>query len=128
MSAARQYLGARYRHRGRDRSGMDCAGLLLAVANDLGLPAPSGPIAYSQLPDVDLLDRMLRTYAIRCRSLEPGAVVRMSILNRAQHVGILGDYPGGDLSLIHVNGAIGKVCEHRLDNKWRRRIVDAWVI
>ena len=37
VEAARGYLGVPWRHQGRSRRGLDCAGLVVMVARDLGL-------------------------------------------------------------------------------------------
>jgi cell wall-associated NlpC family hydrolase len=37
VEEARKYLGVRFRHQGRTVAGIDCAGLILNVGNDLGL-------------------------------------------------------------------------------------------
>ena len=37
VAAARAYLGVPWRHQGRSRLGLDCAGLVALVARDLGL-------------------------------------------------------------------------------------------
>lgn len=40
MDAARSYLGVKWRHLGRDRHGVDCVGLLLCAARDVGMSPP----------------------------------------------------------------------------------------
>jgi uncharacterized protein YijF (DUF1287 family) len=57
-----------------------------------------------------------------------GDVVWMRFEKEPQHLGIVGDYVHGGLSLIHAyNGAgVNRVVEHRLDDTWRARIVAAW--
>jgi cell wall-associated NlpC family hydrolase len=37
VAGARAYLGVPWRHQGRTRAGLDCAGLIVMVARDLGL-------------------------------------------------------------------------------------------
>ena len=37
VAVARGYLGVPWRHQGRTRAGLDCAGLIVMVARDLGL-------------------------------------------------------------------------------------------
>jgi cell wall-associated NlpC family hydrolase len=37
VAAARTYLGVPWRHQGRTRAGLDCAGLIVMVARDLAL-------------------------------------------------------------------------------------------
>ncbi|CAA2409777.1 Putative phage peptidase protein [Xanthomonas phage Suba] len=40
-------------------------------------------------------------------------------------MGIVTDYPGA-VGLIHTDSMVGEVTEHRLDEKWLRRIVYVW--
>jgi cell wall-associated NlpC family hydrolase len=37
VNLARSYVGTKYRHQGRTREGIDCAGLVILVGNELGL-------------------------------------------------------------------------------------------
>jgi len=37
VAQARKYMGVRWAHQGRSPAGMDCAGLVIRVAQDLGL-------------------------------------------------------------------------------------------
>lgn len=58
--------------------------------------------------------------------LQPGDVVSIAYARATRHVGVVGDYPFGGLSLIHTDLMVGMVTEHRLDSKWHRRITGAW--
>ena len=58
VEAARGYLGCPYRHRGRKRSGIDCAGLLVLTYKDLGITLPDLKV-YGREPANDgLMDAM----------------------------------------------------------------------
>ena len=123
VDAARQYIGTPWRHAGRGRDGCDCVGLILAVCGDLGLRRPA--LRYRPLPDLALFD-LLPLYAERVEDYQPGDVARFTVAGRPQHLGILAEHPQGGTSLIHANKTAGKVCEHRLDSKWARRMVSVW--
>lgn len=58
---------------------------------------------------------------------QPGdvALLRRVDLSEPSHVGILGDYPQGGLSLIHCHSRIA-VTEHRIDEFWERLILDVY--
>jgi cell wall-associated NlpC family hydrolase len=122
VDAARRYIGAPWKHGGSDAAGMDCFGLIVAVARDLGIPYPV--MTYDRLPDLSLF-AALRQFCAPAKGLEPGLLVRMAVVGRAQHLGIVADHPTG-LSLIHAYMPLGRVVEHRIDDRWRRRIVSAW--
>lgn len=53
-------------------------------------------------------------------------MVLMKFGRTENHVGILGDYPHGGLSLIHSYAVNKKVIEHRLDDEWRGRITEVF--
>lgn len=58
--------------------------------------------------------------------LMPGDILLMKFSNEPHHIGIVGDYYHGGLSLIHSHGTIGKVVEHHLNDLWRSRIIEAY--
>lgn len=58
--AAVKYEGVRFRIRGRDRSGIDCVGLLVAAGRDAGLPIIDTDKQYVRTPDVELFKQMIR--------------------------------------------------------------------
>jgi hypothetical protein len=59
--AARSFLNVRWRHRGRDRTGMDCIGLLLATGREVGLDLQDTDLQYRRLPDFALFKDMIRS-------------------------------------------------------------------
>jgi hypothetical protein len=123
VAAARSYIGTPWVHRGRDREGMDCAGLLIAVARDLGLNYP-GKLFYERLPDVAFARALLEEFTEPEQEVKPGCIVLLTMARRPQHMGFIGDYKQ-EQSLIHSYMTVNRVCEHRIDEKWRRRIVYA---
>jgi len=59
VDAARSYLGVPWRHQGRARRvGLDCLGLLVVVAEDLGY-YPQDYLCYTREPDPRLLHHMV---------------------------------------------------------------------
>lgn len=126
VAAARGFLRVPWRHLGRDQRGLDCAGLLVAAAAACGLPAPPA-LAYAPLPDLDLFERLLPACCTALAAPQIGAVLRLRVAGRAQHLAVAGDYHGGGLSLIHAYMTAGCVCEHAFDARWRRRLVSCWL-
>jgi cell wall-associated NlpC family hydrolase len=57
-------------------------------------------------------------YLMRVTDMQAGDVLMMRFTGEPQHVGI---YTGD--TLIHAYESVGKVVEHRMDDKWLRRIV-----
>lgn len=124
VDAARSYLGVPFRHRGRTSAGLDCAGLLVVAYRDLGIELPDIRI-YGREPHKNGLVRAVEDGFGQPlgRAPEPGDVLLMRFEREPHHLGIVGDYIHGGLSLIHAYGAAGRVVEHRLDAAWRARIV-----
>lgn len=117
VAEARKWLGTPWVHQHRAKGqAVDCAGLIICVARDLGLlPADFDLNGYSRMPDGTLLavcdehmDRIERS------AMQPGDVLLMATEHDPQHMGILGDYRHGGLSLIHAASKAGRVIETRL--------------
>ena len=58
--------------------------------------------------------------------LVPGQILLMKFAKYPQHCGIVGNYEHDGLSLIHAYQPVGKVCEHQLSDKWKKRIVGVY--
>lgn len=121
--AARQYLGVPFRHQGRIASGkLDCVGLLFAVAADIGKPQKDFT-TYSRWADGHTLMQELDKRMPRVDERLPGRAIVFWLRNpkRPQHVGLL-----TDVGLLHTHAGVGKVVETSIDEKWRRRFVQAY--
>lgn len=114
-AAARGHLETRWMHQGRlPGVALDCAGLVIVVARQLGLVAPDFDVnGYSRTPDGTML-RWCEESMTRIQALELGAVLAMQTDKQPQHLGIVGDYRHGGFSLIHAHTLAGRVIETRL--------------
>ena len=127
IAEARSYIGVPWRHRGRSRFGIDCIGL---IVNSM---AAGGIVMrdrrdYGREPWRDGLQReMIEHFGGPVTDLQAGYVVLMRFEDHPEpgHVGIIGDYAHGGLSLIHSYSRVA-VCEHRLDDAWRARIIEGY--
>lgn len=125
VRAARAWLGRPWAHQGRDPVvGVDCAGLVICVARELGLVDASFDVqGYGRVPDGSMRALCAR-WMHEVHELELGAVALMAVdpgadgERAAQHLGIVGDYRHGGHSLIHASGIAGRVIEHRV--MWTR--------
>lgn len=135
VAEARTWLDTPYAHQGRKKGlACDCAGLPLGVAHALGLIPPDADVrGYSRRPDgASLLaacDRWMTRIAPA--AVQPGDVLVMRFELDPQHLGIVGDYVHGGLSLIHALGQVdgrGRVVEHRLSDSRIRNAVAAYVL
>jgi len=134
VRVARSLIGVPWMHQGSTRAGCDCAGAVRLVLIELGLmPANvaewpgAGPfLGYSRQPDSRSFTAACDTYLERADVMQPGRVVVMQFADHPQHIGVLGDYPGGLLSLIHALQSAGRVVEHRLDRGWAARVTGVY--
>ena len=123
--AARRYHGVRFVHRGRLPHKLDCVGLVWRAYRDCGVELEDFRL-YGREANLTLwADVTERNLGAPVAGLQPGDVVSMRTLLNPHHVAIVGNHPEG-LSLIHASGEEGRVVEHRLDAKYRARIVNVY--
>lgn len=119
IAAARSYVGVPFHHQGRTRHGVDCVGLVVCAAREIGI-ALADRTDYPRDPNGLLPMEMARQLAA-VESARPGDILLMRFRGEPQHVAIL----AGE-TLIHSYASIGRVVEHGQDAKWRRRVVAAY--
>ena len=113
--AARKCIGFKWRHQGRTATGMDCVGLLYAVANGCGV-ATENVTNYRHAPGSAPLVAELQKYCIEVERTErqPGDILIVSIAGEdPNHTMILTN----DNTVVHASARDRKVVEHRLDEK-----------
>ncbi len=130
IAEARTYVSqsVRFRHQGRSRRGVDCAGLLLVSMTAIGRPITDLD-AYGREPMGDGLRGMMVANLgepVPRDSMRPGDMVLMRFQGEPKHVGLIGDHPHGGLSLIHTFAQVKKVVEHRIDAEWDSYIIEVW--
>lgn len=123
VEEARRFLDVRFKHAGVTESGICCSGLVMVVGKRKGqVPADVSLPAHSPLrPSPRLFLTMRKWGAVVPEGEEqPGDVALMTHSGDIiQHCAIR-----SDVGLIHIFPAmsIRRVCEHALDDEWRRRI------
>ena len=103
INEAREWIGVPFRHQGRNRRGVDCAGLLYVVFKpDIDF------FQYSENPSTVFVFRNIRLYAKRIKENEagPGDVVIMRFEKMATHLGII-----TDKGVIHADAFTKRVIE-----------------
>ncbi len=108
VAAARSRRGVRFQEYGRNEHGLDCAGLLIVVAREVGLVPPDFDVrGYSQRPDGTLLERMAPHMGRRLNkaTMRAGDAIVIITDQDPQHLGILAQYKGRDdvFSIIHAS-------------------------
>lgn len=125
VATARSWLGTPFHHQGRvKRVGVDCAGLIIGVARELGLPAED-LTGYGRRPDSGELERLCREQMrpIALKAARPGDVYLIEIDGRPQHLAF-----ATDVGLLHAYAPARKVVEHCIDAGWRARLVAAFAL
>ena len=118
VEAARGCIDTPYHHQGRKVGvGLDCVGLVVRVGRAVhALGGGFDVRGYSRVPDgfslMHHLDEQLDT--IERADMRPGDVICVAFDGYPQHIGVLGDYAHGGLSIIHASSSAGRVIETRL--------------
>ncbi len=127
IEETRTWLGTPFHHQGRVKQvGCDCIGLIVGVAAVLGRPeARYDRQDYGRLPDGNRLYHLLKEHCVEVSQgdMRPADIALFRFDSNPQHVGILSDYPGGGLGVIHAYAQARKVVEHYLDESWKAKIV-----
>lgn len=124
LTSARAAIGTPFRHQGRTLRGMDCVGLLIHTCSENGV-VPRDVEGYPPRPSNGLLEATFDAHVesgmllrLPVDDLRPGNFLMMRFGREPQHLAIC----AGD-TIVHSYMAAGKVCEHRLDARWRSRII-----
>jgi NlpC/P60 family putative phage cell wall peptidase len=118
VAEARTWLGTKYRHQGRVKGlSVDCVGLVFGVAAALGVPHQ--PVSdYSRRPDGTLLPGIEAQTAPVTGAPAAGDIVVFQWAAEPMHVAIL----TAPDHIIHAFAINRVVCEHRIDERWQRRV------
>lgn len=115
VEEARKWLGTRWRHQGRNASGLDCIGLLVRVATDLGI-SDYDIKGYSRRTVGDDFTRHFEIVGLKRKPIpdaEPGDILITHDRNFPCHCGIVAK-KNGQMTFIHAYAGRKKVVEDPL--------------
>lgn len=121
---ARRWVGTPFRHQGRTERGVDCGGLIIAVAHQLGLPFEDWR-AYGRQPDGHSLEAILGRVASPTAVPQRGDILLFRITTLPQHLALAVERRG-QLYMVHSYSQAARVAENRVDESWRTRLVRAY--
>lgn len=120
VAEARKWIGTPFHHQARVIGvGVDCAGVLIGVAKSLSYQHHDVS-GYSKNPFKQQLRENLEMDVEKISEVEDGCILLMSFDADPQHVAI---YNHVDDTIIHALAAQNSCVEHRLDSRWKSRIV-----
>lgn len=123
-------------HQGTTLEGIDCVGGLAWILEFNGeIPAYTVDPVNGEL-ETHLeshlgppIMEVSRAAPLRSREgLKPCDILSMQYAGPIRHVAIIVPHLTipGELSIVHTDSDVGRTTEHRLDDKWLRRIVKVW--
>lgn len=126
VDKAREYIGVPVVHAGRNKNGVDCIGLLICIAYDLGM-YDINHVNYSPYVVPEQFVQELEKFATRKNefaTFELADIIMFNVGKWPHHVGLVSKLENGDgeISFIHTDMIAGKVVESRLDRSWSDRI------
>lgn len=124
VEQARTWLETPYHHAGRvkgPQGGVDCIGLIVGAARELGVEVPSDTTAYGRGDNLELMHTGLSEFCTvndRDLSLRVGDIILFRGGPIVHHVSL---YGGPETNtMIHVYNSIGKVVEQAITDDWER--------
>lgn len=139
ITEARSWIGTRFAHQGRvkksenNRGGCDCVGLIIGVADNVGITCNGKKFSeldrsdYAKIPDGSQLFEAFCQHLnkIPLSEIKPADILMFRFDKDPQHVGFVSDF-GDGLGVIHCYLQARGVVEHRLDEYWLDRVVAAF--
>lgn len=112
-------LRTRFQHQARQPGlALDCVGLLIHAFAAAGL-AVTDERGYAREPNPAVMRAHLESLCYRAGApWQPADILWIRIVHEPQHLALLTDAG----TIIHAYSSVGRVVEHHLDARWRRRV------
>ena len=115
VDIARSYIGTRWKHRGRSKLGVDCAGLIVCVGKDAGVTDTSRKPLYPPRPDESHLEQFEESLdRVPVNESRPGDIAIIAWQGYPCHAGILAIDKDGNMTVIHAHATARQVIEEPL--------------
>ena len=121
---AGRYIGLPFQGHGRDRSWLDCWGLVrLVMAEQFGIALPSHIHEYERTTQVEKIAQLVEREAQKWKLVSAGSedcgdVIVLRVRGRPMHVGLV----LGDEQMLHIERGIDSVIERYNGLHWAERI------
>jgi len=121
---AGHYIGLPFLDHGRDRSGLDCWGLVrLVMAEQFGIALPSYLHEYQRTTQVDKISSLVERESSRWKIIPTdgevcGDIAVLRVRGRPMHVGMV----LGDRQMLHIEHGINSAIERYTGARWAERI------
>ncbi len=118
------YIGLPFKEHGRERTGLDCWGLVrLVLAEQFGFHVPSYVADYTRTTDAASISKLISREALDWRSVARGDeslgdVLVMRMRGQPMHVGLV----AGDGQMLHVERGVNSALERYTGARWASRI------
>lgn len=131
VNEARRWKGTPFVHQGRILGkGVDCVGFGIKIRENLTGKKDIYPKNYSHNPETWTMKQdMDNELIIKDKdNIQIGDVLLLNTINspnpniEAHHLAVVVPYSEKSFGIIHCGNRIGKVIEHRLDDKWFKMI------
>lgn len=127
VEVARGWIGTPWRHLGRNRQGIDCAGLGVVVLRELGISGYD-MTAYSRIPAPGMLDHIRKVAdEVPLNEARPGDVIVITDAIYPFHVAFRSERDGLP-HIIHAHAQRRKVVEEHFAHEWKKLASHAFVI
>jgi hypothetical protein len=130
IEAIRRWIDTPVAHQGRILGKAADCGFIAEVGKSLGVevPLPNYSEEASFIEVESFLDNTMQRTSLPLA----GDIALLHIDTpkgiMLPHLAVLSSYPFGGLALIHAWKPAGKVCEHRLDDRWSKRISHVYTL
>lgn len=128
VDCARSLVGVPFKHQGRDTRGIDCVGVPIYIAKELGIKEWNS-VAYPPRPNMALFEKLIRQTGatlVPFKEVAHGDMLRVMSYRFPVHMGIYAKDAKGNEYIIHAYQPVGKVIVTPLSAKEWEKVHSVW--